>query len=140
MKMNKRGDISESPIVNNLFYFIFFLLFFVLVIGFGSSQRDGAAAWEDFYAKEIVRIIDGSQPGSEVFLDVTKGVDIALKRDKDPEKIVNFDNVNNRVIVSLKSNSGTSFSYFNDVDVVNWNITLGSNADILYFKIVEAQK
>ena len=95
--------------------------------------------------KEIVRIIDTAEPGQEVYLDVTLATTIAFKNEKGKSEIFNFDNEGNSVTVSLTRFGSTRFSYFNDVDIVDWRLEVpsrGAGAEVnrLYFRIVEVQR
>ncbi|MCH7567873.1 MAG: hypothetical protein IIA87_00455 [Nanoarchaeota archaeon] len=144
--MNKRGESAGDNILfNNLIYMILFILFFLGMFYYVLGFQNGAALLEDFYAKEISRMINAAELGTEteVSLDVTKATEIAFKKGVRRSDIFNFDNVNNKVIVSLRLNGGTSFNFFNDVDVVDWDIKLvsgGIETNRLYFKIVEKQR
>jgi len=141
--MNKRGNVGDNPLMNNTMYFIIFIVFLSLSAGFIYSQKDGVLVWEDFYAKEIARVVDVSSPGTEVFLDVTKATEIAKKKGQNFDSIFSFDNENNRVIVSLRSGSGKSFGFFNNVNVSEWRLDLvsgGAETNRLYFKIDKSEE
>jgi len=139
MLINKRGSAGDNSLVGNVMYLIVFLLIAAPTFIFINAQKDGAATWEDFYAKEIARIINSAEPGTEVFLDVTKAAEIT---GTSIEEVFSFDNLNNEVIVSLRARGGTAFSFFNDVDVVDLKIedVLGDEPKrLLYFRIVESE-
>ena len=116
--MDKRGD--TSIMMDTILHIIIFILFFSVMFWFVGSYSNGAAFWEDFYAKEIVRVINGAEPGMEFKIDVTKLAVVAFKKTKPIKDIVYIDNVNNRVVVSSRLNAGTSFGFFKDVDIVEW--------------------
>lgn len=119
---NKRGSF-RNQLSNNILYLIFFLLFFVMMLYFVLRFQNGVALWEEFYASEIARVINSAEPGSEVYLDVTFATGLAFKSGtRDFNRIFSFDNVNNKVIVRLKPNSGTSYEFFSDVDVADWRV------------------
>jgi len=142
--LNKKGDAGESPLWTNVIYLFLVLIFIIPLVGFINAQKDAAATWEDFYAKEIARMINSAEPGTEVFLDVTRAVGIASGRGQlDSGKIIDFDNVNNEVRVSLRLDGGTSYGFLNDVDIVEWEVipaSGGIDTFRLRFDIVEAQK
>lgn len=121
--MYKRGE-SELLRTKNLLPLIIVVLFFAGTLYWVSSYRNHAAFWEDFYAKEIARQIDLADSGTVLELDVTKAISIAEKNGKDFNSLFSIDNENNKVLVSLRSNGGRSFRFFNDVDVVNDNVQL----------------
>jgi hypothetical protein len=118
--MNKRGD--TNIIMDNLIYLVIFIAFFLMMFWFVGSYSNGSAFYEDFYAKEISRIINSASPGMEFKIDVTPIAVAAFKNKKPLKDIVSIDNVNNKVIISSRSNTGTSFSFFKDVDIVDYYI------------------
>jgi len=127
----------------NFIYILLEIIFFMLMLYWVVGFQDGAALWEDFYAKEITRLVNTAEPGDEVSLDVSPVTKIAFSNGVPKSDIFNFNNVNNFVTVKLTPRGGTSFSFFRDVDVVNWDIRLvsgGAETNRLYFKIVEVQK
>ena len=139
--MNKRG--TGEILTNNLIYIILFLVFFMLMFYFVVGFQDGSSVWEEFYAKEIVKIVNEAEPGTEIYLDVTALTKIAFKHGKSRNEIITFNNLQNSVIVSLTSKSGTSFNFFNDVDIVEPSIKLisgGKETNRLYFKVMERQR
>mgnify|MGYP001620115309 CR=1 FL=1 len=143
--MNRRGDLSDSVMMNYVLYFILLVVFTILMFYFITGFQEGAFGLEDIYAKALVRIIDSSEPGQEIYIDVTELTVIAFKNKKGRSDIFNFDNVNNKITVSLRKGSGTSFNYFNEVDVVGWDLEVpspgaGPEVNRLYFKIAEAAK
>jgi len=116
--MNRKGD-GADIIRNNLAYMLFFLAVFVAMLFFVSSRMDNVAFWEDFYAKEIARVIDFSKQGDEVKIDVTMAVQLARKNKVEFDKIFIFDNEEGSVAVSLSRGTGKSFRYFNNVSIEN---------------------
>ncbi len=138
MIKEKRGFL-----VGELLYIILFIVFFGLMLYYVTSYQDGASVWEEIYAKEIAGLINKAEPGTEVYLDVTKISGVAVDNGKDLKDIVTIDNVGNRVSVSLRKGKGASFEFFNDVDVVEQRIELvsgGVETNRLYFKIAERQR
>lgn len=83
---------------------------------------------EDFYAKEIALLIDGATPGTNLAIDVTELAGVAVKNGKPVRDMINIDNVNNKITVSTRLNTGTSFVFFNDVDVVYKPVELPSGS------------
>ncbi len=145
--VNKRGEVGDNPLEYNVVHIILFIIILGPTLMFANSQREGAFLWEDFYAKEVARIIDISEPGTEARIDVTKAVEVAQKRNlKEKKEIFDFNNVENEVIVRLRRDGATGFKFFNNIDVVDWKIEeISSNEEgktiyLLYFKVIEAQK
>lgn len=140
---NKRGATGDHSLTANVIYLIIALTFFIGMFYFVTAMQDGAAKWEDFYSKEIANLVNLAEPGQEVFLDVSHAASIAFKNEKGPSDIFTFDNVNNKVIVSLRQNSASSFSFANKVDVIDARVELPSGSaetTRLYFKILEEQR
>lgn len=143
--LNKRGVFWDNLTINYVVYFILVFVFFIFAFLYVTSFQDGEALWEDFYAKQIVLALDTAEPEQDVWIDMSQGARIASGNKFDVGKMVIFDNVNNLVRVDLGKGRSTSFSYFNDADVVNWSIespSKGGGAEVtrLYFKVVEARK
>jgi len=139
--MNKRAD--TDFIMNYVIYVVLFLLFFLGMFYFVNSHSNGSAFYEDFYAKEIAGVINNAEPGMEFKIDVTPVAAIAFKKGKPVEDIVLIDNVNNRVVVSSRLNTGTSFSFFKDVDVVDFyveSVSGNSETTRFIFKVKERQR
>jgi len=140
--LNKKG-VGDNILSWNFVYIIFVIVFFMLALYWIVGFQDGAALWEDFYAKEISHIVNTASPGEEVFLDVTDATALALGNKVIKSDIFNFNNVNSVITVKLIANGGTSFSFFNNVDVVERDIRSvsgGAETNRLYFKVVEKQK
>lgn len=104
--------------MDTIMHIIIFIMFFLVMFWFVNSYSNGAAFWEDFYAKEIVRMINGAEVGMEFKIDVTPLAVAAFKLNKPIKDTISVDNVNNKVVVSSRLGTGTSFGFFNDVDVI----------------------
>lgn len=133
--MDRKGVIEA-----NVFYFLALAAFVGLMIFYIGAQKDGGAIWADFYAKEIVKIVDSGMAGESVVLNVQKPTSIALKNGLGLSEVFVFDNANNRVCVKLSKGKSTCYSYFNDVDVVFKEIKVGVPENVLMFEIVEKKR
>jgi hypothetical protein len=137
--MNKKGEtISERNdlLQDNMIYLILGLLFFVVMLGFISNQMNGASKFEDSYAKEIAKVINLAQPGDEITLDVQKATEIAGKNNMEiSKKIFTFDNANNRICVKLSASRRKCYSYFNNVDILDYDLKLGAPINLLTLKV-----
>ena len=104
--------------------------------------QDGAALWEDVYAKEIVRIIERAQTPEEVALDVHLLTELAQKSGKSLKEVVRFDNDKHLVTVSTKPYGGTSYGYFHDVKIIDDWIELPSaeSVNTLHFVVVPQER
>ncbi|MEM4259168.1 MAG: hypothetical protein QXS38_00175 [Candidatus Pacearchaeota archaeon] len=122
--MDKKAKIGDI-VMDNIVYLIILIIFFAGMMTFVYSKMNGAAVWEDYYAKEIVKVIDLSEPGDEITLDVHKATEIAQKNKVDFDKIFSFDNLRNEVCVRLSAGRASCYYYFNNVSVVFSDKNLG---------------
>ncbi len=114
--MNKKGD--TTILMDTIQHLVIFILFFAIMFWFVLSYSNGSAFMEDFYAKEIIMLINNAVPGQKLAIDVTKLAGVAIKNGKPVRDIISVDNVNNRIITSTRLNAGTSFVFVNDVDII----------------------
>lgn len=120
--MDKKGDI-DSVLSREIIYYILLALFFGVLLYFVLAYHHGAAALEEVYAKELERIIDSSEAGTDVSLDVTPATKAAYySGKKSVNDIFKFDNANKEIIVSLRNSHATRFYFLKNVTVVNWHI------------------
>jgi hypothetical protein len=135
---------AESILEGTVIYLVLLILFVVPVSVFVWSQYNGGAIWADFYAKEISRVVNLAEPGDEISIDVQVATEVAEKNEvKSFNEIFNFDNVKKEICVKLEPGRKSCFTYFNNVDVVEWEIKRGLARDevnTLTFKIKESAK
>lgn len=136
--MNKRASI----VMDNLIHIIIFALFFSIMFWGINSYSDGGFLLEDIYAKEISRVINTAEPGMSFKIDISKIASVAFENGKNFADIVYIDNVNNEVRVSSRLSSGTAYKFFNDVDVVNFEVkpASASSKTLFIFEVVEKQR
>ena len=104
--------------MDNIIYLILLIIFFFGMMTFVYSKMNGAAVWEDYYAKEIAKVIDRAEPGAYV-LDVHKATEVAKNNNlADFNEIFSFDNLNNEICVKLSRGRASCYNYFGDVSVV----------------------
>lgn len=148
MKINKRAEIGDI-LIDNAVYLVLAILFFSGMLWFILSYNNGAVFFEDYYVKEIVKIIDFSRAGDSVCLDVHRATEIGKKNDVASfSEIFQIDNFNNEVCVKLSRGRRSCYNYFNDVDIVGIDLKLseGKNEkgesvlNIFCFDIVERQR
>jgi len=132
---NKKAGVS-TIILDNAIYLILVGLLIVGTMVFISMQKNGAAVWQDYYAKEIVKIINLGENEDEFVLNVHDASEIAQDNGIDfrKESFV-FDNENNEVCVKLGKGRATCYSYFNNLDVVGSRFELGVPGNVLHFKL-----
>jgi hypothetical protein len=138
--MNRKADTGEG-IYNNLVYFIVGIFVFFVLLVFVNSQKSGAATWEDYYAKEIVKVIDLAKPGDQIKIDVQKPTTIAKKNKMgNLTDIFSFNNQVKDVCVKLKAGRKSCYGYFNEINVSNYSIEFGVPGNILLIKMQESSK
>src|SRR3989344_2862680 len=136
MGMN-RGAETGGILWDNVIYLILLIVFFAGMMAFIYSKMNGAAVWEDYYVKEIVKIIDSSRPGDEIIFDVHKATEIAQKNNIPSSKfdrLFIFTNLKNEVLFKIELGKTklnlTQTSFFKLVKINNLsNFELG----ILFF-------
>ena len=140
---NKRAEVGDI-LLNNLVYLILLVIFIAGMLTIILQLKNGASVWEEYYAKEIVKVIDFSNAGDKACLDVQKATEIAKKNNiKSFSEIFMIDNPSNEICVKLSLGRKTCFNYWNDVDVVNLDLKLGlgeNEKNKLCFEIVEVRK
>jgi len=140
--MNKKG--SEEIALSYIVYTILLIVFAVGMFAVVNNYRNGGAVWEDFYAKEIVKMIDNARVGDELYIDVQTATEIARGNQIPLSSIFSFNNVKNEVCVKLATRKGC-YSYFNEVDVIpdsDFVLTAASGkyVNVLHLNITEVQK
>ena len=111
MIKSKKGQLLEE-----LVYIIPSMVFFISMFYLVANYSEGKPVYEQAYAKQIALTIDKAEPGTFISLYLGELVD---KSDgKRAYEIVNIDNNEKKVFVSLGKYSGYSYNYFNDVNVI----------------------
>ena len=135
--MNRK---ASETLWDNAIYFILAVIFFSGLMYYILNQKNGASIWEDYYAKEISRVINLAKPGDVITLDIHKATEIAQKNKlSSNSEIFTFDNKNNEICVKLSLGRKKCYSYFNNVDIINQRIEFGVPINILKFDIWEKQ-
>jgi len=115
--MNKKAKFGDI-VIDNVIYLVLLIIFFVGMLAFANSKANGASVWEDYYAKEISKVIDSSSSGDNFVIDVHKATEIAKKNKLDSfEEIFSFDNFKNEVCVKLSRGRASCYNYLNEVNV-----------------------
>lgn len=136
-------DNKANIVMDNIIHIVIFAIFFSIMFWGISSYSDGSALLEDLYAKEIARVINTAEPGMSFKIDISKIAVIAFNNGKAFSDIIDIDNINNEIRVSSRLTSGTAYKFFNDVDVVNWEVVpVSDNAEgtRFVFEVREKQK
>ncbi len=145
--MNRKaaiGDVLMDPVI----YIILVVIFFAGMLFFVYQYNGAGALWEDYYTKEIVKMVNFANVGDKIQIDVHRATEVAKANNvRSFSEIFKVDNKNNEVCVKLNRGRKTCYSYFNDVDIVNLELKLlgGRNEDnkevnVLSFEIGGKQK
>ncbi len=110
---NKRGTI----LIENVIFIVLNLVFLFTLFLFLFSKMGSAAVLEEKYAKQIALIIDTTEPGMKISLDMSDAIEKA-KKEKTETDIVSIQE--NVVILDIRGKKGYSYSFFNDVNVTNY--------------------
>lgn len=138
--MNKKGKFSEV-LMSNVVFIILLVVFLVGMLMFVYSKMNGDSVYEDYYAKELVKVVDLAKPGDIVALDVHKATEIAKKNNiADFKEIFSFDNNKNELCVKLSAGKASCYSYFNNVNVgdvwIEYAASVnGASKNLLHFKV-----
>jgi hypothetical protein len=129
---------KKAVLVSNVIYIAILVGAMALLGAFIYNQSNGASIWEDYYAKELTRIVNTAEPGENVTLDIHKATEIAGKNGiSDYETTFEFHNQKNEICVRLSKNQKDCYSYFNDVDITEYKIIYGRPINLLTFEIKE---
>ena len=109
--LNKRG----SMLTENIIFIILNLIFLTVLIVFLLRQGSGIVVLEQSYAKQLALLIDSSQPGMLIELDMTKAIEVAANNGLEARDIIEINE--NIVKVKLSTKSGYEYAFFNDVSV-----------------------
>lgn len=137
--MNRKA--SDDVLMSNVIYIILTVTAFALTFFIVRSHYNGASTWEEFYSKELTKVINLAESGDAVILDIHKATEIALDNEVPFNEIFAFDNLEKEICVKLSKGRKTCYSYFNNVDVVNYEVKIAQpEKNVLVFEIREAQK
>lgn len=135
--MNKK---ATNFLTNEVAYIILLVLAIALTFAVVYKYQNNAGTWQDYYSKEIVRMINSGQAGDEISLDVQKGTEIAKKNGLDLQSgdLFRFDSAKKEVCVSLSKGKPSCYFYFRDLTIVaeKQPIEFGVPGNVLHFKIV----
>ena len=111
LKINNRANI----LTENIVFILLNLVFLSILILFLVSKMSSVGVMEERYAKEIALLIDASEDGMFLYLNMEDAIKEAVDGGLSEHKIVSIKN--NVVNVKLKEGVGFSYSFFNDVHV-----------------------
>ena len=122
--MKKRGMIKiknfkkskkAAILIENVVFILLNAIFIFVLILFLIKQGQGVVVLEQIYAKEISLLTDSAKPGMQIRIDMEKAMKIAEKNNLDFRGVVGVSG--NVVQVKLNSNTGYTYSFFNDVNL-----------------------
>jgi hypothetical protein len=135
--MDKKGD---QALLNNVVYMVLVALAIVGIFAVINAQKNASGVWEEYYSKEIVKVINLARPGDLIVLDVHKATEIALDKGIGFEEIFSFGD--NEACTKLGSRK-SCYSYFNNVQIEKvdekW-INLQGERNVLKIKVVSGDK
>ncbi len=111
-KIGKRGILRE-----NIIFIVLNLAFLSILLLFLLSKTSETAVLEEKYAKQIALMIDATEPGMRIHLNMEDAIEKAVKNKINPSDIVSING--NVVTVKLSekdNNPQSSYSFFNDVE------------------------
>lgn len=121
---NCRGT---TLLLENIIFIILNIVFIIILILFLYSKMGGAAVLEEKYAKEIALILDASKPGMTITLNMADAIQ-AAKSNLGENSISNIVNIQENIVtVKLQNGQGYSYSFFNNVTVVNYYLNKADN-------------
>lgn len=127
-KMDRKGE--EGDILkSNVIYLILLVLFTIGMGVYVYAQMQGTAIWEEFYIKEIVKIINFGERNDSVCLNIHKLTALAKDNDVSLNDIINIDNVKKRICIKTTPSHTTCLRFFNEVNIINYDIKLFGGKD-----------
>lgn len=131
--MNKQG---AEQVIETVVFMLLVFLFAAGMYYFVYSQKEGASVQSDFYAKELSQLLNNAHENDQIILDAQSAVAAASKsKITDPKEMFNFDNLNKQVCVKLSPGRKSCYGYFNNVEILNWNIYPGASGAVLIVKV-----
>lgn len=113
-RVKKAGFLTE-----NVIFLVLNLIVVTILLLFIYSRTGGVMLYEEAYAKNIALLIDSAKPGTEFYLNMEGAFEEAEDNSWDTKETVEINNEKNMVTVKLSEDSGYSYSFFNDVNVVS---------------------
>jgi len=112
---NLNKNKKASILTENIIFIILNLIFLTVLIVFLLRQGSGTVVLEQSYAKQLALLIDSSQPGMLIELDMTKAIEVAANNGLEARDIIEING--NIIKVKLSTKSGYEYAFFNDVSV-----------------------
>jgi len=85
---NLNKNKKASILTENIIFIILNLIFLTVLIVFLLRQGSGTVVLEQSYAKQLALLIDSSQPGMLIELDMTKAIEVAANNGLEARDII----------------------------------------------------
>ena len=99
----------------NVIFIVLNVVFIAILLIFVFSRLSNGAALEEKYAKQVALIIDASEPGMAVHLNMEDAIGVANSNKFPLNQVITIDG--NLVTLKLSQKGGYSYSFFNNVSV-----------------------
>jgi hypothetical protein len=117
MIKNKKGE-GNDLFLNNFVDIILDFIFFGVLILFLLNQNYKISFLELNYAKNIALLIDNAKPGMTITFDLSDAVKIAKSNGVDINDMIKIQD--NKVLVTLARGKWSSYSFFNNINIVSY--------------------
>ncbi|NMB67033.1 hypothetical protein GYA25_03165 [Candidatus Woesearchaeota archaeon] len=117
MIKNKKGEANDL-FLNNFVDIILDFIFFGVLILFLLNQYYKISFLELNYAKNIALLMDNAKPGMTITFDLSDAVKTAKSNGVDINDMIKIQD--NKVLVTLARNKGSSYSFFNNVNIISY--------------------
>lgn len=113
-RLNKKGE--EDTFFSDLTFLLLTLIVFISLIFWIQKASTKTLGYEEALAKQIALMIDSSEPGEEIAIDVTKFFEVAKKNKMTEQNFKNnFIYINPQsqtVLIKLADKGGYEYPYF----------------------------
>jgi hypothetical protein len=119
MKNKKaQSDSNETLFIWTIIGTILIVTLLILIFLFINSKSNGSEIWEDYYTKELKKIIELSDPGTEISLNIQKLLMVASANGIiSKSEIFIIHNQNNEFCLKTSLEKSTCINYYNQVDI-----------------------
>lgn len=132
-----------SNLMENVMYILILGAFIAMIALFLWSRSNSAYIWEDFYAKELARIVNSGSNGDSYRLDVHQGTSIAKRNGlnvQEPSNMFIFNAQKKEICVKLSKGEGKCHPYFSELLVTGQKMELGVPTNFLSFELSSGSK
>ncbi len=112
--MEKR---AEAGLLETIVFLILNIIFFGVMMVFAYNSGSQSFIYEQAYAKQLALLVDNSKPDMVVMMNIEELIPIALKKNKDINKVFSVDEKTNEIRVNLNPRGGYGYKYFSDNSV-----------------------